>query len=618
MDYTQLAEKLVDHLGGEENIRSLVHCTTRLRFKLVQIDKADKMAIENLEGVIQVMVIAGQFQIVIGNEVHEVYRAIQQITAIDDNQSKNAEQADHERLIDKAIDIVSGIFTPLLGAMAGAGILKGLLIIAEASELLTESDGTYQIFHAASDSLFYFLPMLLAFTASKKFETDPYVAVVIAGALLYPDIVEVYNQGEALSVFGIPVILTNYAMSIIPIILAVYVASQLEPILNRILPSVMKTFFTPLVLIALMVPMTLVVFGPFGTYVSDWIAQGYLFIYENSAMFAGAFIGFFWQILVIFGLHWGITPIALNNISNFGTDTFTAMLTPAIFGQAGAAMGVWLKTKRDKVKSIAAPATVSGIFGVTEPAIYGVTLRYKKPFFIGCTAGAIGGAVVGFSGAASHSVAIPGVTTLPVFFGDGFFLFIVAVVGTFVFAGVATYMFGFHDEQVEELTGEKEQEYDKQSENLINDRVVYSPLEGAVVPLEEVNDPVFSSGAIGVGLAIIPIDGHVYSPVNGTVQAVYPARHAISISSDAGMEILIHIGIETVQLDGKYFAIDVTEGAHIHQGELLGTFDLQQMTKQGYDMMSPIVVTNDDQYLDVIQTSNENVASGDRLLTAVK
>ncbi|WP_138417749.1 beta-glucoside-specific PTS transporter subunit IIABC [Aquibacillus sediminis] len=616
MDYAQIAKDIVMYVGGEDNISSVGHCTTRLRFKLKNSDLVDKALVSKLPGVIQVKQIAGQFQIVIGTEVNDVFREIMKQTQLEDTNKKQSRD-EKGSLFNGAIDIISSIFTPLLGTMAGAGILKGFLIVATSLGVLTEADGTYIILHAAADSLFYFLPVHLAFTASKKFSTDPHVAVAIACALFYPDIINAYNQELDLNIFGIPVVLMTYATSVIPIILAIYVTSKIESILNKVYPSTIKKFFIPLTLIAMMVPLTLLIFGPIGNTLSEWLGGGYSFVYDNSALVAGVLLGASWQILVIFGLHWGLVPIALNNLSQFGQDTFTAMITPAIFAQAGAALGVWLKTKQSKVKSIAAPATIAGLFGVTEPAIYGVTLRFKKPFIIGCVGGAIGGAIVGVSGAGSSSVGVPGITTLPIFFGEGFVLFLLGTLIAFLISMIITYFLGYEVEIESEMIKEID-DRSKVENKALDDSIVLSPLTGAIISLEDVNDDVFSSEAIGPGVAIVPIEGKLHAPFTGSVTSIFPTNHGIGLTSDAGIKVLIHIGIETVQLDGKFFDMKVKYGDRVEQGQVLGTFDIEGITKEGFEITSPVVITNSHEYLDVINGEDENTVAGDRLLTVLK
>ncbi|WP_117169965.1 beta-glucoside-specific PTS transporter subunit IIABC [Paraliobacillus sediminis] len=609
MNYSQLAEKIMLYVGGEENVSLLHHCTTRLRFKLIDKSKADQQALQKLLGVIQVMESAGQLQIVIGNDVNEVYRKIEKNSTLGDR--IRTETYEKTSILNYLIDIISGIFTPLLGAMAGVGILKGILILLLAFNGLKEDSGTYQVLYAASDSLFYFLPLILGITAARKFGADPYVAFVVAGALVYPDLITTYESGVALTFLSLPIYLTNYATSVIPIILTVFVMSKIEPILNKIFPSAIKTFFTPLVLIATMVPLTLLAFGPFGNFVSGWLAEGYSWIYSNSTVVAGIVMGSSWQILVMFGLHWGIVPIAVNNLSQFGSDTLTAMLTPAIFAQAGAALGVFLKSRKKQVKSIAGPAAIAGLFGVTEPAIYGITLRYKKPFIIGCFAGALGGAIAGISGASSSSLAVPGLASLPVFFGQGFTLFLLAVAISFISATVLTYFFGYQDETNEQVAT------NHQTERAIKNITIASPFNGALLPLEEVPDEVFASGVVGKGIAVVPIDKKLYAPVTGVVSSVFPTSHAIGFTSEEGVEVLIHVGIHTVQLGGEYMEVFVKQGDLVEQGQHIATIEIENITACGYDIITPILVTNTGEYTDVLPIEEDNIMVGERLITVI-
>lgn len=619
VDYKQLANKILDLIGGEENVYSVVHCTTRLRFKLIDKKQANKQALESLPEIIQVMEVGGQFQLVIGSDVYEIYKELMETADLDHVLKKNNLSIHKEGPLSKFIDIISSVFSPMVGALAGAGILKGLLTIALAIGLLSEEDGAYLVLYAASDSLFYFLPLILAFTSAKKFKADPFVAVVIAGSLIYPDLIVAYESEIKLDFFGIPILLTNYSSSVIPIVLAVYSMSKIQPLLNKWSHAAIRPFFTPMVLITIMVPFTLLVFGPVGNYVSDWLAYMYEWIYDGSEVLAGAFMGALWQILVIFGLHWGIAPIVTNNLSSFGYDTLAVIITPAIFAQAGAALGVWLKAKKKEVRSIAASASLAGIFGVTEPAIYGINLRYKKPFIIGCVSGGIGGALAGYSGAKSAGMSFPGLASLPVFFGEGFGIFLISIAIAFGVAAFLTYIIGFDAKEDKTDDNMKPNlttlEYDNKG---VNGIILQSPFQGALFPLSEVPDPVFASEAIGKGVAIIPVEGLLYAPISGVVSTVFPTGHAIGLRSDDGVEILIHIGIDTVQLDGKYFETLVEEGQQIGQGELIGRFDIQEITASGFNIITPVIVTNYLGYLDVLTVEVENVAVGERIVTVIK
>ena len=616
MDYKKVAKETLEGVGGEENIRSVVHCATRLRFQLKDHSKADKKAVTQISGVIQVVESGGQFQVVIGNEVSDVFAELEAITSkVEKSEGGTDEGKDNRNIFNRLIDVIAGIFTPILGALVGAGILRGLVVLSESLGWLTEGEGTHLILDAISDSVFFFLPILLAISTARKFGGDPYVAVVIAASLLYPTMEEAAEAGATLSFFGIPIAMTSFASSVIPIILAIFVMSKLEGWLRKRVHSSIRLFFVPLVLITLMVPMTLMLFGPFGTYVSAGLAAGYEWVYEGSAIIAGIFGGALWQVLVIFGLHWGFVPVFVNNLTVFGEDSMMALIAPAVFGQAGAVLGVLLKTKIQKIKTIAAPATISGVFGVTEPAIYGVTLRYKKPFLMGVIGGGAGGAIVGMSGATSAAFALPGLPALPVYFGEGFGLFVAGIALAFFLAAGLTYFFGFHDSMETEMVEEEEEKGDLSAKRTTQ---IFSPVNGALIPLSSVEDAAFSSEAVGKGVAIIPMEGVFSAPVDGKVTTVFPSKHAIGLTTEDGVELLIHIGLDTVQLEGQFFETHVAQEDHVQKGDKLISCDLEAIAEAGYDLATPVVVTNSKDYLDILVEKDGDVLSGGPVISIIK
>ncbi|EEO7552472.1 PTS transporter subunit EIIC [Listeria monocytogenes] len=616
MDYQKLAKEILANVGGEENVRSVVHCATRLRFKLVNKEKADKKQIESISGVISVVESAGQLQVIIGNTVGDVYKALGSFTKLtDDGDSEIAKGTKDSdgNFLSKAIDVISGIFTPILGALAGGGMLKGLLMILTTFGWLTESSGTYQILYAAADSVFYFLPLILAYTAARKFGANPPVAIAAAGALVYPTMINLFNEGAHITFLQIPVVLMSYSFSVIPIILAVWFLSILERFLNSKIHEAAKTFLTPMICLMLIVPLTFLAFGPLGTFISQGLSSGYTFIYNLSPIVAGAFMGAFWQVLVIFGIHWGFAPIMINNLSRYGRDTMIAMVGPSNFAQAGASLGVFLKTKKPEVKAIAGSAALTGFFGITEPSIYGVTLKYKKPFVIASIAGAIGGAIVGAAGSSGAANAIPGILTLPIFIGKGFVGFILGIAVAYILSAIGTYFFGYKDEMADGIAPTTKEA----KETGVEAEVIVSPIRGNIVPLSEVKDEAFSAGLLGKGVAIVPQEGKLISPVNGTIETAFPTGHAIGICSDKGVEILIHVGFDTVQLNGKYFKLLVAQGDRVLVGQALLEFDLEAIKADGYDITTPIVVTNTDAYLDVLISDQKIVNYEDTLLTPV-
>ncbi|KFD20612.1 PTS system beta-glucoside-specific IIBCA components [Tatumella ptyseos ATCC 33301] len=398
--YLQLAEQIIEGVGGKKNIRTLVHCATRLRFKLQHTPTGAADQIKSLDGVMTVVESGGQFQVVIGNHVSEVFRAIESslagTAAVSDESGPGAESGDETSssasLLARFIDLVSGIFTPVLSVMAASGILKGFLALFVALNLLDPQSSTYQVWFVASDALFYFFPMVLGYTAGKKFGGSPFLTMAIGGALVHPTIL---SLSEPATFFGIPLTLINYSSSVIPIIFSAWLSCWLEKKLYPRLPESVRNFTAPLICLIIIVPLTFLVIGPLFTFLSHLLASGYQWIYDIAPWLAGIFLGAVWQVCVIFGLHWGLVPIAINNLSVLGYDTIIPLLLPAVMGQAGAALGVFLATRDARLKMLAGTSVTAGIFGITEPAIYGVTLPLKRPFLFGCIAGGLGGGIVG-------------------------------------------------------------------------------------------------------------------------------------------------------------------------------------------------------------------------------
>ncbi|MGO4729419.1 beta-glucoside-specific PTS transporter subunit IIABC [Paenibacillus sp. 2KB_22] len=619
MSHEKLAKEIVELVGGEKNVESLVHCATRLRFVLKDDAKADKAKLEKTEGIIAVKENGGQFQVVVGNKVPEVYNAIGQISNILDDSSNKEKPGKKAKGIGGIIDIISSIFAPLLGVMAGAGILKGLLLIASNIGWLETTETTYTILYAAADSLFYFLPLLLAVTTARKFQGNMFVAMTIAGALIYPSIVTLKAEGTPTDFFGIPVILMNYSSTVIPIILAVIVMSKLEKLFNKTLHDSVKNFVTPLFLLVIMVPLTLLVFGPFGVYVGNGIAAGLVAAFGFSPLLAGAVMGASWQLLVIFGIHWGLIPVFINNVAVYGQDGVKPAATASIFAQTGAAFGVMLKTKNKKLKTLAGSSTLTALFGITEPAIYGVTLPLKRPFIAGVIGGAVGGAIIGQAGTLAFASGAPGLLTLPIFYGpggQGFPGLILGIVVSFVVSAVLTYIMGFKDPVEEEETKSDSTSSAQQPARTMNasDEEVFSPIQGTIVELSEVPDPAFASGAMGKGIAIEPAVGRVVAPFDGTVTVAFKKKHALAVVSDTGAEILVHVGVDTVKLDGQHFVSHIKEGDRVQAGDLLLEFDIAQIKAAGYHTVTPIIVTNSANYEEVIPQATGQVDSQELLL----
>jgi PTS system beta-glucosides-specific IIC component len=622
MQYQELADDIFAGVGGKENIISVMHCATRLRFKLKNSQKAQTAALKDNPGVIMVVESGGQYQVVIGNQVAEVYRELTSRHGLD-NQSEAADNAATQGLFARFIDLVSGIFTPFIGVMIATGIIKGLLALALVLGVMSADSGSYKVLFVASDGLFYFLPILLGYSAGKKFGGNPFVSMAIAAALVHPMILEVLQQqqqGNALTFIGIPLEVLNYSSSVIPIIFAAWVSSLIERWVHPRSPSALRNFTTPLCCLLITVPLTFLAIGPAATWLSRMLAEGYLWIYSLSPMIAGAVMGAIWQVCVIFGLHWGLVPIMLNNLANFGHDTLLPLLMPAVLGQAGATLGIFLRTREAKLKAMAGSAFTASIFGITEPAVYGVTLPRRRPFIFGCIGGALGAAILGFWHTTIYSFGFPSVFTfIQVVPNSGIDASVLAAfagaAAALSFACVSTYLFGLTEPATEAVAPPAAV---APPTSLTRRESVVSPMAGDVIPLDQVKDETFASGLLGKGAAIIPQRGRVVSPIDGVVSSMFRTGHAIGLTSAQGAEVLIHVGLDTVKLDGHYFSPKVVNDQPVKVGDLLLEFDLDAIKAAGFDLTTPVLVSNSDDFVDVLTLSRTAVSEGAPLLAVLK
>lgn len=646
IDYGILAKDIVARVGGESNIIAVVHCATRLRFTLKSTESVSKTAVEALPGVITVVEKGGQFQVVIGNNVPRVFAALPATLTADDKVAAESAKAvsgkaSGQNLLARAIDVVSSIFAPILGVMCASGILKGLLVILSTTGILATSTTTYQVLFAAADAFFAFLPIILAVTAARKFGANPYAAMTIAGALIYTNLVSVnwlvdgkstpmtmlayMRSGAAIDFLNIPLQLQVYTSSVVPVILAVWLQSHLEKFSNRFIHEAVRNFLTPLISLVVMVPLTLLTVGPLGTWLSTLMANMMTNAYNLSPVLVGMLMGGLWQVLVIFGIHWSVTPLFINNIATLGYDFLKAGAFPAVLAQAGATIGVLLRVRDPKTKAIAASAAVAAVFGITEPAVYGVTLPRKRAFVIALISGAIGGGVIGLAGVRVFATGAPGVLTLPIGIdpsNPGNFLWLLAGTGlSFLLAGIGTYFFGLSPADVakDAAAAKASAEHHAHVTTVPTGAAdtagnpgeveIISPMKGAVIPLAEVNDRVFSSGSMGRGFGIIPEAGEVQSPISG--QVVVSMGHAFGIRSSQGVEILVHVGIDTVTLSGAPFSKVVPVGTEIKAGDLLAVADLDAIEAAGLDTTTVVVVTNSAEFEAVDVVASGPVDAGD-------
>ncbi len=635
--YQELAADIVRNVGGRENVAGLVHCITRLRFTLKDESLANDDVLKGMSGVVTVMKSGGQYQVVIGNHVAEVYEDV--LPLLDLREDGDGNQADgsgagKKRLLDRAIDVVSGIFQPILGIMAACGMLKGFNTLFEALGFYTETSGIYMVINAAGDALFNFLPLFLGYTAAKKFHLKPMLGLAVGAAMCYPSIqlgsleaggTALYTLFEGtmfaspvyLTFLGIPVIAANYTGTVIPVILAVWFASKCEKLFNRIVPDLVKFFFVPMLTLLVTLPVTLLLLGPAATFGSMLISEFTLAIRDFSPLVAGAVVGFTWQILVIFGLHWGFIPVYINNVMTLGYDNVMMPFFACTFATSAVVLAIFFKTRDKKLKEMAIPNFISGIFGVTEPAIYGILLPLKKPFVISCIAGGIGGAFYGHFNFRKFILGGMGIFELPNMMNpDGTMGNIIVA-----FAGIAISMaVGFvltmmfyrdEKEKVQKLAEDTESLSEKVEEEI----TVYSPLKGTVIPLDQVEDEAFSSGVLGKGTAVIPEEGVLWAPADGTISAMFPTGHAIGMVTESGAEVLMHVGMDTVKLNGEGFKPLIKAGDQVRKGQPLLEFDMKLIQEAGYSLVTPVLVTNYMQYGEIRTLKTGAADRGEALLS---
>lgn len=606
-NYGELAFDIVTHVGGEQNVKSLKHCVTRLRFVLKDESKAETDYLKNRDGIVTVVSAGGQYQVVIGNSVADVYDAILRVAKIagsgeaeDDGENGTSEM----NLFDRFVDVVSGIFQPVLGVLCAAGILKGLTAVAVVFGL-DQKSGLYLILNAAGDGMFQYLPLFLAITASRRFKLDSFTGLALGCAMVYPTLATSIKSST--NFWGIPVMLPagGYYQTVVPIILAVWFAAIIQKQMKKIMPDMIKMFAVPLMTLLICVPVSLLAIGPVANGLSAAVGYAFTSVYRFSPVLYGTLLGGFWQVLVMFGLHWGLVPLALIDFAQKGCSTSLVAATAVCFAQTGALAAIIFRSKEVKVKQVGFPALISSVFGITEPAIYGLTLPMRLPFVMTCVAGAVQGAYCGLTDITGYTMGGMGVFAFPSFANtathsmkcvlDFGIASLIALVMGFVLTIIVKIPTIYENETCTDKDLSRS-EKSAETHKKVSDEIVSAPVSGRSIPLEEVKDEVFASGSMGKGGAIIPEEGLIKSPVSGKVSSVFPTRHSIMLSSDKGADILIHIGINTVNRCGKGFESLVCEGQHVDKGQSLTKFDLHELQNAGYDMTTSIIITNSDDY----------------------
>ncbi|MBI0157527.1 beta-glucoside-specific PTS transporter subunit IIABC [Gilliamella sp. M0364] len=626
MKNKQLAEVIIEHVGGKDNITSLVHCATRLRFALKDESKANAEFLKKQAGIITIVQSGGQFQVVIGNSVADVFNAIMQLTNLNEKPTNDVPSAAPKGIVSKLIDLVSSIFIPALVVLVAGGIFKGIVAILQVMELVQAGSPTLNFLNAIADAPFYYLPIILGFSAVKKFGGNPYVGMALGGALVHPSVVGMLGNAFELQTefFSIPIKLIPYPSSVFPIILAAWFYSLLERNLNKIMHDSFKKFIAPLFGLIITVPITFAVIGPVVSFLSDTVASGIIYVYQLNSVIASMILAALWQVMVVFGIHWGLVPFAMNNISVYQEDFMIPILFPAVFAQVGAVLAVMLRSKDPQVKTLASSSVLSGIFGVTEPAIYGINLPLKRPFIIGCISAMIGGGIVGYYHSVIYSFSFISIFSFlqlipPTGINEKFYAVVFGSLISFAVATLVTYLFGIPKDKNQNNENETENCDSNSNQTDIGEQVntitIASPLTGQIIDLKEVNDATFASGLMGKGTAIIPTIGEAVAPEDGEVVSLFRTKHAIGFQTKSGAEILIHIGVDTVKLDGQHFEAHVESGQKVKKGDRLVSFDIEAIKQAGFEVTTPIIITNSDDYIDVQCIFNQdNIQHGDALL----
>ncbi|WOW21250.1 beta-glucoside-specific PTS transporter subunit IIABC [Clostridioides difficile] len=634
--YEQLSKEIIANVGGKDNISSLSHCITRLRFKLKDESIANDDVLKKMDGIVTVMKSAGQYQVVIGNHVPDVYEVVCDLAGLGGDTIDNSDSDAPKGLLNKFIDIISGVFQPILGVLCAAGMIKGFNAVFTALGLYVETDGAYIMLNAIGDAMFQYMPIILGYTAAKKFKLKPFIGMLIGAVLCYSGIQldtlastgqplynlftgTIFESPVYITFLGLPVIAMNYTSTVVPVILIVLLAAKLEKVFAKIIPDVVKNFFVPMAVLLVSLPLGFMVIGPIATYASNIVGNGFLALFNFSPILCGALTGLLWQVLVIFGLHWGLVPIAMSNLMTMGFDTILVGAFVPSFAQTAVVAAMYFKLKDKKIKELCIPAVISGICGVTEPAIYGITLPRKTPFIYSCVGGGVAGAVMGIMNVKSYVMGGLGIFGIPNYInpttGDmkGVYATIIAIIVAIVVGFVLTLFFWKEDAIVEISKDDNGQGVIEKNKR----EVVYSPIKGEVKALEQIQDAAFSTGILGKGVAITPKEGKVVAPFDGTVMTLFPTKHAIGIISDNGCELLIHIGLNTIQLEGKYFKSFVNQGDKIKKGQTLITFDIESISKEGYCLETPVVVTNYSDYVDIVENTQKHVNNSQELITVL-
>lgn len=616
MNYEKMSSEILKAIGGENNIASVVHCSTRLRFTLNDQSKADDEKVKDIKGVLSLVKKGGQYQLVIGNDVDKVYKEIMKFTKFDSSNEKCKDNNNKENIVNRMLAIITGSIAPMIPLLAGAGMGKVLLLILSMLGILSKSSQTYYVLNFIFDTGFYFMPAFVGFSAARMFNCNQYLAGFICLSMLHPEWISLVSAGKAVYFLGIPLALVKYSSQLVTAILTVWIMSYVEKYVYKYVPDMIKVFMAPLLVMLITAPLAFIVIGPVGNFVAQWVADIILFVQQHFGFVAIPILAAVYPWLVSIGMHKALSPICVMLIEQNGFDPVTRVIALCSnISQASASLAVSLKTKDRELKQIAFSSSVTAFLGgITEPAMYGVTLKLKKPMYACMIGGAAGGLFAGIVQLKAYIYVTPGLLSLPMWVSEGskdlVYAIITMIISTVV-TFIATLIIGF-DDPVKDI---KEVEH-KEILNKSNYENILAPVKGKIVSLENIADETFSSGIMGAGIAIIPSEGKVYSPGDGIISACFHTGHAIGITIN-DIELLIHVGIDTVSLEGKYFKLMISQGQTVKKGDLLLEFDIDKIHEAGYDLTTMIIVTNSNDYMEVVQTDKSIVDKEDVILTVI-
>lgn len=614
MNYEKMASEILEAVGGEKNISSLVHCSTRLRFTLNSESKADDNKVKAIQGVLTLVKKGGQYQLVIGNDVNKVYKEIIKIAKLDSSNEDN--NKDKEGIVNRVLAVITGSIAPMIPLLAGAGMGKVLLLILSMMGILSKSSQTYYVLNFIFDTGFYFMPVFVGFSAAKIFKCNQYLAAFVCLAMLHPEWLSLVSAGKAVYFIGIPLTLIKYSSQLVTALLTVWVMSYIEKYVYKYIPDMVKVFMAPLLVILFTAPLGFIIIGPAGNYIAQLVGDSVLFVQQHFGFIAIPILAAIYPWLVSIGMHKTLSPICVMLIEQNGFDPVTRVIALCSnISQASASLAVSLKTKNKELKQIAFSSSVTAFLGgITEPAMYGVTLKLKKPMYACMIGGAAGGLFAGIVQLKAYIYVTPGLLSLPMWVAEGsndlIYAIITMIISTIV-TFIATWIIGFDDEveNVKEIIADKNLKLGEYNN-------ILAPVKGKVIPLKEVNDETFSSGIMGDGIGIIPEEGKVYAPGDGIINASFNTGHAIGMTIN-DVEVLIHVGIDTVSLEGKYFNLMVSQGQKVNKGDLLLEFDIDKIKEAGYDLTTMIIVTNSNDYMEVLPTDKSIVGQDSVLLTVI-